>query len=103
MVDYVVVLCTVPPGGSEKIARALVKERIAACVNVSQVKSYFSWQDNLSSEDEEMMIIKTEDRLAEMVRSRIKELHSYELPEIIVLPISKGDEDYLRWISDSVG
>ena len=102
MDDYVVVLCTAPPGGSEKIARALVEEKLAACVNVSPVRSYFSWQSKLSVEGEELMIIKTEGRLFDQVKSRVKELHSYELPEIIVIPISQGDEGYLRWISDSV-
>ncbi len=100
--NYVVVLTTVPPGGSEKIARALVEERLAACVNVSRVRSYFTWQGKPSAEDEELMIMKTEARLANRVGARIRELHSYELPEVVVLPISGGDESYLRWISDSV-
>ncbi len=103
MTDFVVVLCTAPQGGSESIARALVEERLAACVNVSQVKSYFTWDGKLSSDQEELMIIKTERRMVEPLSSRIKELHSYQVPEIIVLPIVKGDEAYLRWITESVG
>ncbi len=103
MTDFVVVLCTAPLGGSERIARALVEERLAACVNVSQVKSYFAWEGKLSSDQEELMIIKTERRTVEPLRKRIKELHSYQVPEIIALPIVKGDEAYLQWISDSVG
>jgi len=103
MTGFVVVLCTAPVGGSETIARALVEERLAACVNVSQVKSYFTWEGKLSQDNEELMIIKTERRMIEPLEKRIKELHSYQVPEIIVLPIVKGDEAYLRWISDSVG
>lgn len=103
MTDFAVVLCTAPLGGSEKIARALVEERLAACVNVSLVKSYFTWEEKLSSDQEELMIIKTEQRMVEPLEKRIKELHSYQVPEIIVLPIIKGDEAYLRWITESVG
>ncbi len=103
MTDPVVVLCTAPPGGADKIARTLVEERLAACVNVSQVRSYFVWNGKSSDEREELMIIKTEQTMADKVKARIKELHSYELPEIIILPIVGGDEGYLAWISQSIG
>jgi periplasmic divalent cation tolerance protein len=103
MTEFAVVLCTAPLGESEKIARVLVMERLAACVNVSQVKSYFVWEGKLSEDQEELMIIKTERRRVEPLFKRIKELHSYEVPEIIVLPIAQGDEAYLRWITESVG
>lgn len=103
MKEFAVVLCTAPLGGSEKIARALVMEKLAACVNVSQVRSYFVWEGKLSEDNEELMIIKTERRKVEPLSKRIKELHSYEVPEIIVLPIAEGDEAYLRWITESVG
>ena len=101
--EFVIVLCTAPPGGSEKIAKALVEERLAACVNVSQVRSYFYWEGKSCDETEELMIIKTEVRLVERLKARIKELHSYELPEIIIVPIAGGDERSLQWISQSVG
>ncbi len=101
--EFAVVLCTTPAGGAEKIALALVEERLAACVNVSQVKSYFTWEGKLSQDNEELMIIKTERRMIDPLKKRIKELHSYQLPEIIVLPIFDGDEAYLQWIRDSVG
>jgi periplasmic divalent cation tolerance protein len=103
MTEFVVVLCTAPPGGADKIAGALVEEGLAACVNVSTVRSYFIWRGKPSNEREELMMIKTEQRLADKVMARIKELHSYELPEIIALPIIAGDEGYLQWISRSVG
>jgi periplasmic divalent cation tolerance protein len=101
--EFAIVLCTAPPGGSEKIAKALVEERLAACVNISQVKSYFFWKGKSCDEAEELMIIKTETKLVERIKARIKELHSYELPEIIIVPISGGDERYLQWIDQSVG
>jgi periplasmic divalent cation tolerance protein len=103
MTEFAVVLCTTAPGESEKIARVLVMEKLAACVNVSQVRSYFVWEGKLSEDNEELMIIKTEKGRVDHLFKRIKELHSYEVPEIIVLPIVKGDEDYLRWIAKSVG
>lgn len=97
------VLSTAPVGEADKIARALVEERLAACVNVSQVKSYFKWEGKLSADSEELMIIKTERRMIEPLKKRIKELHSYKVPEVIVLSISEGDEAYLRWIGESIG
>lgn len=102
-IEFAVVLCTAPPGGSEKIAKALVEERLAACVNVSSVRSYFFWEGKTCDETEELMIIKTEIKLTESLKARIKELHSYELPEIIIIPIVGGDERYLQWIDRSVG
>jgi periplasmic divalent cation tolerance protein len=101
--DFAVVLCTAPPGGAENIARTIVQERLAACVNVTEVKSYFAWEGKLCMDPEELMIIKTNMKTVEPLRARIKELHSYELPEIIVLPIVAGDEGYLQWIKQSVG
>lgn len=101
--EFAIILCTAPPGGSEKIAKALVEERLAACVNVSQVRSYFYWEGKSCDEPEELMIIKTVMKHVERLKSRIKELHSYELPEIIVVPIAAGDERYLQWIDQSVG
>ena len=101
--DFAIVLCTAPPGGSEKIAKALVEERLVACVNVSAVRSYFFWEGKSCDETEELMIIKTEMKLVERIKARIKELHSYELPEIIIIPIVGGDERYLQWIGQSVG
>lgn len=101
--EFVVVLCTAPVGGAEKIAKPLVEERLAACVNVSQVRSYFTWEGKLSQDNEELMFIKTERRMIEPLKKRIKELHSYQLPEIIVFPIVEGDAAYLQWIGDSVG
>ncbi len=102
-IEFVVVLCTAPVGGADKIATSLVEERLAACVNVSQVKSYFTWEGKLSVDNEELMIIKTELRMVETLKKRIKELHSYQVPEILVIPVEEGDEAYLQWIKESIG
>jgi periplasmic divalent cation tolerance protein len=103
LTEFVLILCTAPPDGAEKIAKALVQERLAACVNVSQVRSYFSWDGKLSDEPEELMIIKTQARMVDKIGARIKELHSYQVPEIIVVPIAGGDRCYLDWVSQSLG
>ncbi len=99
---FAIVLCTASTGGAEMISKILVEEKLAACVNVSQVRSYFFWEGKPCDEMEELMVIKTELRLVERVKYRIKELHSYELPEIIVIPIVGGDEGYLQWIARSL-
>jgi len=101
--EFVVVLCTAPAGGAENIAKALVEERLAACVNVGAVRSYFIWEEKLCKDAEDLLIIKTEQRMAERLMARIRELHSYQLPEMIMLKIAGGDERYLQWIGQSVG
>ena len=102
MTDNVIILCTATPGDSEKISKVLLEERLAACVNVSPVKSYYIWEGKLSEDDEELMIIKTTQEAAQNVKARILELHSYKLPEIIIIPIVGGEERYLQWIDQSV-
>ena len=102
MTDNVIILCTAPPGDSKKISKVLVEERLAACVNVSPVKSYYIWEGKLSEDDEELMIIKTTHEASQNVKARILELHSYKLPEIIIIPIAGGEERYLQWIDQSV-
>ena len=101
--EFVVVLCTAPPDEARIIARALVEERLAACVNVAPVQSYFVWNGDLTEDAEELMIIKTAASMVEPLKMRIKELHSYQVPEMIVLPIQEGYPPYLNWIAKSVG
>jgi uncharacterized protein involved in tolerance to divalent cations len=100
MTDYVLVFITASSEKEgEKIASALVKERLAACVNlIGGMKSTFRWKGQISSEEEVLLIAKTKDRLFESLKKRVVELHSYEVPEIIALPILAGFEKYLHWI-----
>jgi periplasmic divalent cation tolerance protein len=100
--DFVVVFCTAPPDSSGRLARLIVEERLAACVNISQVRSTFLWEGKVDEEAEDLLIIKTEDLLVNDIAARIRDVHPYELPEIVVLPIVGGDEGYLKWISESV-
>lgn len=97
------VLTTAPPNGSGRLARLIVGEGLAACVNISQVRSTYLWEGDVMEEAEDLLIIKTERRMVEPLASRIRAVHPYDLPEIIVLPIIGGDDGYLDWISRSVG
>ena len=97
------VLTTAPPNGSGRLARLIVGEGLAACVNISQVRSTYLWEGDVMEEAEDLLIIKTERRMVEPLASRIRVVHPYDLPEIIVLPIIGGDDGYLDWISRSVG
>jgi periplasmic divalent cation tolerance protein len=84
---------------AEAIANALVTERLAACVNVvSPIRSIYRWEGKVQSDLEHLMIIKTRVKLVAKVEERVKQLHSYEVPEIIALPIVAGARSYLDWI-----
>ena len=100
--DYVVVFCTAPPAESGKIARLLVEERLAACVSLSAVRSCFRWEDKISEETEDLLIIKSEGKKLEELAARIEDVHPYDVPEIIAIPIIGGDDRYLDWISESL-
>lgn len=100
--DFVVVFCTAPPDSSGRLARLIVEERLAACVNISPVRSTFLWEGKVNEEAEDLLIVKTENLKVEELAARIREVHPYELPEIIVLPIVGGDNGYLDWISESL-
>lgn len=100
--DFVVILCTAPAQESQKIAKALVEGKFAACVNVFEVKSYFMWEEKFCDEKEDLLIVKTKKNMINFVIEKIKELHSYEVPEIIALPIIEGSDSYLAWIEANV-
>ncbi|MCQ8892253.1 MAG: divalent-cation tolerance protein CutA [Candidatus Methanosuratincola sp.] len=88
---------------AEEIARRLVGERLAACVNIlPSMRSVYRWKDRVEESTEFILLVKTEQRVFEKMKRRVLELHSYELPEIIALDISEGLEGYLDWISSNV-
>jgi periplasmic divalent cation tolerance protein len=102
--NAIIVLCT---ASTEKealaIAQQLVQREEAACVNmVPMIRSIYRWKGRIWNEAEQLLIVKTtKATLADVIRT-IKELHSYELPEILALPVEDGDDNALRWICDSV-
>lgn len=85
------------------IAETLVSERLAACVQLSPIESWYRWEGKVERADEVRLHIKTSDSMAERVERRIAEIHSYSVPELVRIPISGGAESYLIWIEDSVG
>ncbi len=88
---------------AEKIAQALVGERLAACVNVVPgLLSVYRWKDAVEREDELLLLIKTRAERVEEMGARLRALHPYELPEMIVLPIAGGHGPYLDWIAQGV-
>lgn len=86
----------------EAIAQALIEAQLAACVNLMPVHSIYTWQGKIHSEQEWQLLIKTDLTQFPALEKKIRELHSYEVPEIIALPIVAGSQPYLEWISDNV-
>jgi periplasmic divalent cation tolerance protein len=101
--NEVVVFITAPNDEeAELIAKSLVESKLAACVNIIRsIRSIYSWQGKIEDDTEVLMIVKTRKELFEPLSSRVKELHSYDVPEVIALPIIEGSEDYLTWLRDS--
>jgi periplasmic divalent cation tolerance protein len=88
---------------AERIAHVLVEERLAACVNlVSGVRSIYRWRDAIEAAEEVLLLIKTRHEAVDALRRRVHELHSYEVPEFLVLRVEQESEAYLAWILASV-
>lgn len=101
--QYAVVFVTVPTQADAKaIAQTLIQEKLAACVNLFPIHSIYTWQHEVYQEDEWQLLIKSELAQFQALDDRIRELHSYEIPEIIALPILAGSHPYLAWISTQV-
>ena len=100
--EHVVVLITTADAEeASDIADTLVNNRQAACVNiVPRVHSRFRWQGNIESEDEALLVVKTRAALLDGLIELVKSNHSYEVPEIIALPVIGGNPDYLAWLDD---
>jgi len=98
--NHIVVLITT--GGEEearKLGELLVDRKKAACVSIVQrVDSLFRWEDRIESAQESLMLVKTKASLFPEIVDLVKTIHSYEVPEIIALPIVAGSEDYLKWL-----
>lgn len=98
--DVAVVLSTAPSGEEgARLARALLEERLAACVNVvAGVRSLYRWEGAIQDDNEVLLVIKTARARADEAVARLKELHSYTCPEALVLAPTAGAPDYLRWL-----
>lgn len=87
-----------------KIARAMVEKHVAACVNIvtHAVESFYLWEGKLENGSEYLLIIKTTEERVEELKKEVLEMHSYDTPEFVVLPIVAGAEEYLKWVGESV-
>ena len=102
MTDYIVVYVTAPQDEAVDLAKTLVEERLVACVNlVPGLRSIYWWRGKVEDEPEVLCIMKTRSNLFESLRDRVRELHSYEVEEIIALPILAGNPPYLDWIREN--
>jgi len=102
--DYLVVFITTATAEEAgRIADILVSERKAACVSIiSGLHSRFWWQGKIDSADEALLIVKTKAGLLDELIGLVKQNHSYEVPEVIALPIVGGNQDYLKWLGEEV-
>ena len=103
--EAVVIYITAPnEEEGTKIARVLIEERLAGCVNiVKPIRSIYRWHENIEDDTEILMIVKTQKQLFESLENRVRELHSYTIPEIIAVPVFEGSKGYLKWLEDVTG
>ena len=105
MTDKIVVLSTASSAAeAETIARQLVDERLAACVNVvTGVRSFYRWKGKIEDSGEWLLVIKSSRGRFEELRAALEKLHSYDVPEVIALPVVDGTKNYLNWMEGELG
>ena len=105
MTDKIVVLSTASSAAeAEAIARRLVEERLAACVNVvTGVRSFYRWKGKIEDSPEWLLVIKSSRGRFEELRAALEKLHSYDVPEVIALPVVEGTKNYLHWMEGELG
>ncbi len=96
----VVMTTTEKKEDARKIARTLVEERLAACVQIIPMESFYRWKGKVENSREFLCLIKTGESVYEALEKRLREIHPYELPEIIALPVSAGLKEYLSWVEE---
>ncbi len=101
--EYVIVLTTLPADADGAgFARDLVEERLAACVNLlAPMESIYRWEGTIETESERQLVIKTSRDRVVALWDRVRELHPYDMPEFLVMPIVDGNDAYLRWVAES--
>jgi len=104
MTDKIVVLTScAAEADAERLARALVAGRLAACVNVVPgVRSFYHWKGEIESSEEFLLIVKTSRDLFPALRAEMEKLHAYEVPELLALPVVAGAENYLSWLQSNL-
>ncbi len=103
MSHIIALMTTATREEAEKIARNLLEEKLIACANiVGPVTSLFWWKEKVNQESEFLVLMKTSADLFDKLASTIKQMHSYEVPEIIAVPIAKGEQTYLKWLNGTL-
>jgi periplasmic divalent cation tolerance protein len=104
MTDKIIVLSScATEADAERLARALVEGRFAACVNiVPGARSFYHWKGEIESSQEFLLLVKTSRDLFPALRAEIEKLHPYELPEIVAIPIVAGSDNYLAWLQSNL-
>ena len=98
-----VVLITTPTRNeAESLTERLLKQRLAACINLLPSTSHYWWKDKIEKTEETLMIVKTQPRLINKIVKLVQKHHTYKIPEIIALPIIQGNPKYLEWINETV-
>ena len=96
-----VAFVSAPPGEANGLARRAVESKVAACVNVLfGITSHYQWHGEIHTDPEALLIAKVSDENADEFVQRIREWHSYQCPEVVLLDVTGGNPDYLRWVSD---
>ncbi len=101
--NIVLILCTAPTGEAEDIARRVIEEQLAACVNITPVRSVYRWDGEVLCDEEELLICKTTAEGSRDLIQRIEAIHSYEVPEVLAIPVQEGSLPYLDWVRSEVG
>ncbi len=102
---YLMIYCTVPDEKNAiAISKTLVSENLAACCNIiPSLRSIYTWQGTIHDDTELLLLIKSREDVYNRLEQRIKELHPYEVPEILAVEIKRGSIDYLKWVNENVG
>lgn len=99
MTDARVLLCTAPPDQAQAIARAILERRLAACVNVVPgVESHYWWEGEIQNESESLLLIKTTANKVGELTAALPEIHPYDVPELLAIPVDAGSPAYLAWL-----
>jgi periplasmic divalent cation tolerance protein len=105
LTDAMLVLTTLPNADAAgEMAKSLVEEKLAACANIfPAVRSLYRWQGKIQDENEVLVLLKTRQEHFERLKSRILELHPYEVPEVLAIPVEQGYQAYLEWLARETG
>ncbi len=101
--EFVMCIISAQSGDAESIAEAVIRERLGACVQItSAITSYYRWEGKIRKDPEVLIFIKTEQNAVNRIKSLVSEIHPYEVPEFIVIPVIDGLKQYLDWVKDSI-